>query len=108
MNDFLVLIPCYNEQGAITKLIAEVQAAVPGAPILVADDHSQDATVSLARAAGAGVLALPHHLGLGGVVQAGYRLAYELGYQHVVRVDGDGQHKPADIPRVLEALKTSG
>jgi glycosyltransferase involved in cell wall biosynthesis len=72
---------------------------------LVVDDCSQDATVGVARAAGARVLSLPHHLGLGGAVQAGYRLAFELGYQYVIRVDGDGQHDPRDIPKVLEALE---
>ncbi|MGA3188709.1 MAG: glycosyltransferase, partial [Bryobacteraceae bacterium] len=50
-------------------------------------------------------LPLPHHLGLGGAVQAGYRLAFELGYDYVIRVDGDGQHDPMDIPKILEALE---
>jgi glycosyltransferase involved in cell wall biosynthesis len=86
-------------------VIEEVQTAVPGSPILVVDDCSMDATRSLARTAGAEVLALPHHLGLGGCVQAGYRLAYELGYEYVIRVDGDGQHDPRDIPTVLGALE---
>jgi glycosyltransferase involved in cell wall biosynthesis len=86
-------------------VIEEVQTAVPGSPILVVDDCSVDATRSLARTAGAEVLALPHHLGLGGCVQAGYRLAYELGYEYVIRVDGDGQHDPRDIPTVLGALE---
>ncbi len=54
------------------------------------------------------MLALPHHLGLGGCVQAGYKLAYELGFEYVIRVDGDGQHDPRDIPRIFEKLKTSG
>ena len=54
------------------------------------------------------VLALPHHLGLGGCVQAGYRLAFELGYDYVIRVDGDGQHDPRDIPRILAALEREG
>jgi glycosyltransferase involved in cell wall biosynthesis len=62
----------------------------------------------VARAAGARVLALPHHLGLGGCVQAGYKLAYELGYEYVIRVDGDGQHDPRVIPRVYEALRETG
>ena len=57
------------------------KSAVPGAPVLVVDDCSRDATVTVARDAGAEVLALPHHLGLGGCVQAGYKLAYELGYR---------------------------
>jgi glycosyltransferase involved in cell wall biosynthesis len=41
-------------------------------------------------------------------VQAAYKLAFELGYEYVIRVDGDGQHDAADIPRILEALKSSG
>ncbi len=51
---------------------------------------------------------MPHHLGLGGCVQAGYKLAFELGFAYVIRVDGDGQHNAADIPRILEKLKSSG
>ncbi len=108
MKELLVLIPAFNEEGAITNVIEEVQKAVPGAFVLVVDDCSADSTRFLATLAGARVLTVPHHLGLGGCLQAGYRLAYELGYDFVIRVDGDGQHDPADIPRVLEALKTTG
>ena len=101
----LILIPAFNEEGAVAGVVEEVRSAVPGTPILVVDDCSRDATRSHARGAGAQVLALPHHLGLGGCVQAGYRLAYELGYDYVIRVDGDGQHDPRDIPTVLKALE---
>jgi glycosyltransferase involved in cell wall biosynthesis len=72
------------------------------------DDSSGDGTVAVAKAAGAHVLALPHHLGLGGAVQAGYKLAFELGFQYVIRVDGDGQHFAEDIPRVFNVLLNSG
>ncbi len=89
-------------------VVTAVKKAMPGVPILVVDDCSKDATVTVARGAGAEVLALPHHLGLGGCVQAGYKLAFELGYEYVIRVDGDGQHDPRDIPSVLEALRSSG
>jgi glycosyltransferase involved in cell wall biosynthesis len=101
----LVLIPAFNEEGAVGGVVAEVRLAVPKTPVLVVDDCSLDATRSRAESAGAQVLALPHHLGLGGCVQAGYRLAYELGYDYVIRVDGDGQHDPRDIPTVLAALE---
>jgi glycosyltransferase involved in cell wall biosynthesis len=85
--------------------LSEVHEVMPGVPVLVVDDCSSDATVHTARTAGAQVLSLPHHLGLGGAVQAGYRLAFELGYDYVIRVDGDGQHDPRDIPKILEALE---
>jgi glycosyltransferase involved in cell wall biosynthesis len=101
----LILIPAYNEAGAIGGVVTEVGTVMPGVPVLVVDDCSADATVSLAREAGARVLALPHHLGLGGCVQAGYKLAFELGYQYVIRVDGDGQHDPRDIVKILGALE---
>ena len=101
----LVLIPAFNEEANVGGVIDEVRAAMLGTPILVVDDCSVDATRTRARTAGVKVLALPHHLGLGGCVQAGYRLAYELGYEYVIRVDGDGQHDPRDIPTILKALE---
>jgi glycosyltransferase involved in cell wall biosynthesis len=108
MNSLLVIVPAFNEEAAVGGVVRGVQSAMPGTPVLVIDDCSMDATQAVAREAGARVLALPHHLGLGGAVQAGYKLAFELGYQYVIRVDGDGQHAARDIPRVFEALRTSG
>jgi len=104
----LVIVPAYNEEGAIAGVVSSIKQYVPGVPILVIDDGSLDETAVRARQAGAEVLALPHHLGLGGCVQAGYKLAFELGFEYVIRVDGDGQHDARDIPRVLEKLKSSG
>jgi glycosyltransferase involved in cell wall biosynthesis len=105
VSGLLILIPAYNEQGAIGGVVSEVHAVMPGVQVLVVDDCSTDDTVPAARAAGARVLTLPHHLGLGGAVQAGYKLAYELGFDYVIRVDGDGQHDPRDIPKILDALE---
>ncbi len=107
-DSLLVIVPAYNEQGAVGGVIREVTQQLPGIPVLVIDDCSADATVATARAAGAEVLSLPHHLGLGGAVQAGYKLAFELGFEYVIRVDGDGQHDASYIPRILEKLKESG
>jgi glycosyltransferase involved in cell wall biosynthesis len=104
----LVIIPAFNEEGAVGRVVREVRAAVPGVPVVVIDDCSADGTIAAARDAGARVLSLPHHLGLGGCVQAGYKLAYELNYDYVIRVDGDGQHDPGDIPRVFQALRETG
>jgi glycosyltransferase involved in cell wall biosynthesis len=107
-GSLMVIIPAYNEAGAVGEVVREVRQAVPGVRVLVIDDCSEDATVTVARGAGAELLALPHHLGLGGAVQAGYKLAFELGYDYVIRVDGDGQHDPRDIPAIFQALTTSG
>jgi len=104
----LILIPAYNEEGAVGSVVKEVREVLPGVPVVVVDDCSNDATIAFAREAGATVLPLPHHLGLGGCVQAGYRLAFELGYDYVIRVDGDGQHDARDIPRILDTLRSTG
>ena len=107
-NQLLVIVPAWNEQGAIAGVVRSVKQHVPGVPVLVIDDCSLDGTILEARAAGAEILPLPHHLGLGGCVQAGYKLAHELGFQYVIRIDGDGQHDARDIPRVFERLTTTG
>ena len=107
-GSLLVIVPAYNEEEAIAGVVREIQEYVPGVCVVVIDDSSKDETVVRAAAAGAHVLRLPHHLGLGGCVQAGYKLAYELGFDFVIRVDGDGQHDARDIPRIFERLKQSG
>jgi glycosyltransferase involved in cell wall biosynthesis len=107
-RELLIIIPAFNEEDAIVGVIHGIYQSVPGVPVLVLDDCSRDGTLALARAAGAEVVTLPHHLGLGGLVQTGYKLAFSLGYQYVIRVDGDGQHDPQDIPRIYEQLRTSG
>jgi hypothetical protein len=107
-EETLVLIPAYNEGASIRRVVDEVRSIYPLMPVLVVNDCSKDATASEARAGGAEVISLPCHLGLGGCVQTGYRYAFDAGYRSVVRIDGDGQHDPRDIARLLERLETSG
>lgn len=104
-DSLLVIVPAFNEEGAVGQVVRSVREVLPNVPILVIDDGSLDNTIAVARASGAEILPLPHHLGLGGCVQAGYKLAYELGFEYVIRVDGDGQHDARDIPRILDRLK---
>jgi glycosyltransferase involved in cell wall biosynthesis len=104
----LIIVPAFNEEAAIGAVVREIRETVPSTLVLVIDDCSVDSTIATATAAGAEVLRLPNHLGLGGAVQAGYRLAYELGYEYVIRIDGDGQHDPSYIPKIYEALRSSG
>ena len=109
MDDkLMVIVPALNEEGSVGTVVRSVQEVLPGVPILVIDDHSSDATARVAEDAGAGVLRLPFHLGVGGCVQTGYKVAYELGFDYVIRVDGDGQHEAADIPKIRQALVDTG
>ncbi len=107
-DSLLIIVPVFNEEAAVGHVVREIREVLPEVPILVIDDCSLDQSAAAARRAGAEVLMLPYHLGLGGAVQAGYKLAYELGYQYVIRTDGDGQHDPRDIPRLYEALRQTG
>ena len=68
------------------------------------DDGSEDATAARAAAAGAAVVSLPFNLGIGGAVQTGFKYALEHGYDTVIRLDGDGQHDPQEIPHLLAPL----
>ena len=104
----LVIVPAYNEEGAVGHVVKSVLEVLGDTPIAVIDDGSQDGTSQAAAAAGADVFRLPHHLGLGGAVQTGYRFAFEHGFERVVRVDGDGQHDPSDIPTLLKAMDEGG
>ena len=108
----MVIVPAYNEEGAVGHVVKSVllkfYEVLGDTPIAVIDDGSQDATAEAAAAAGADVFRLPHHLGLGGAVQTGYRFAFEQGFDRVVRVDGDGQHNPSDIPTLLKAMDEGG
>jgi glycosyltransferase involved in cell wall biosynthesis len=71
---------------------------------VVVSDGSADRTAEVAAAHGAHVIRLPFNLGIGGAVQTGFRYAWEQGYELVVRVDGDGQHDPGELGRVLEPV----
>lgn len=103
----LILIPAYNEAGAICQVVTNVQNAVPYADILVIDDGSKDDTFSVAQATGAFVLRHPFNLCIGGTFQTGLKFAFQHAYDFAVRVDGDGQHNPKDIEPTLELLRTN-
>jgi glycosyltransferase involved in cell wall biosynthesis len=101
----LVIIPVYNEEGSIEKVIEEVKNYLPQVDILVVNDGSTDLTSQKAKARGVIVLDLPFNLGIGGAMQAGYKYAYEKSYGIAIRLDGDGQHDPGEIPKLLQALE---
>jgi glycosyltransferase involved in cell wall biosynthesis len=100
----LIVLPAWNEEGALPGVLDEIRAELPGVGVLVVNDASTDRTSALARAAGVDVLDLPFNLGVGGAMRAGFRFARQHGYAVAVQLDADGQHDPAEVPRLLEAL----
>ena len=104
----LLIIPAYNEAGSLPSLITEIRDADLDVDVLVVDDGSKDATARVALAAGERVTLLrnPFNLGIGGAMQAGYRYAFDNGYDIAVQVDADGQHPPASIPELLAPIES--
>lgn len=105
-NDELVVIPAFNEQDSVGQVIEQVRNA--GYVALVIDDGSTDRTGEVAAAAGATVVRLPVNLGVGGALRCGFRYAVTHGYPVVVQCDGDGQHDPGEIVKLLDEMKRSG
>jgi glycosyltransferase involved in cell wall biosynthesis len=100
----IAVVPAFNEQQNLGRVIEEIRAFDPGLDIVVVDDGSVDATAAVARQHGAIVLRLPFNLGIGGAVQTGFRYAFEHEYDLAVRVDGDGQHDPSHLDRVIAPI----
>jgi glycosyltransferase involved in cell wall biosynthesis len=100
----LVIIPAYNEEKSVGKVIEGIRTHLPQADILIVNDGSKDRTSEKARSYEATVLDLPFNLGIGGAMQAGYKYACEKSYDIAIQVDADGQHDPREIPKLLRAL----
>jgi hypothetical protein len=100
----LAIVPAFNEERSLPGVVASLRRAIPGMEVCVVDDGSTDGTAGLLRGLPVTVLSLPVNLGIGGAVQAGYQWARDHGYDIAVQVDGDGQHDPAFLPALLEAV----
>lgn len=105
---YLAVVPAYNEAGSISQVVAAIQERAPEFDIVVVDDGSTDDTAVQARLAGARVLRLPFNLGIGGAVQAGFKFAAERGYDFMAQVDGDGQHEPAELYKLIAEMRGPG
>mgnify|MGYP006274991063 CR=1 FL=1 len=96
-----VVIPARNETHTIAGVIAGVKSVVPTAEIIVVDDASSDNTADQAEQAGASVIRRPHNIGNGAGIKTGVRAARG---DVVVVLDADGQHNPADMPKLLKYI----
>ena len=102
----LVVVPAFNEEETVAAVVGAVMAS--GYEVVVIDDGSSDWTARRAAAAGATVVRLPVNLGIGGALRCGFRYALDHGYEFVVQVDADGQHRPGEIASLLAEAHTSG
>lgn len=106
MNKVLLIIPAYNEEKNIEKVVDNIIQNYPQYDYIVINDGSEDSTRDVCRSRGYQYLNLSINLGIGGAVQTGYRYAKDKGYEIVVQIDGDGQHDIAYLEKMLPLLES--
>ncbi|TXK65026.1 glycosyltransferase family 2 protein [Alkalisalibacterium limincola] len=97
-----IVIPAKNEEGGLSRLLPVLREKFQAAEVIVVNDGSTDRTSEVAASFGARVLDNPYSMGNGAAIKQGAR---EASGDVIVFMDGDGQHDPCDIPRLLEELK---
>jgi glycosyltransferase involved in cell wall biosynthesis len=101
LNRLSIILPAKNEGAALKALLPRLRAAQPDAEIIVVDDGSTDDTSETCASVGITCLSSPYSMGNGAAIKRGARAASG---DVLVFMDGDGQHDPADIARLLEKL----
>lgn len=105
MEQVLIIIPAYNEAENIERVVENLRENYPQWDYLVVNDGSKDSTAEICRQHGYPLLDLPVNLGLAGAFQAGIRYAYQNGYTAALQFDGDGQHEPCYIEKMIEKME---
>ena len=112
MIDILIIIPCFNEQASLPNLIADLDnIRLPekyNLDICVINDFSTDDTKQVAKALDVILIDLPVNLGIGGAVQSGLKYALLHNYDLAVQMDGDGQHPPAELTKMIDCYEKTG
>jgi len=98
-----IVIPAYNEEQSIGKILGDLQSLDIFSEILVIDDGSVDKTAQVAKSYNVRVIRLPLNKGYGAALKTGFRNAKE---ENILIMDADGQHKVQDIPRLMEYIDT--
>ncbi len=108
MKKFAIVIPAYNEEASIARVVREVLAVnlTHGVvqTVVVVNDCSTDATANIAKTLDCVLLDLPCNLGIGGAVQTGLKYACENGFDYAMQLDGDGQHPANQINKFISRV----
>lgn len=102
----LIIIPAYNEAENIERVVENLKQNYHQYDYVVVNDGSKDNTAEICRIRGYNLLDLPVNLGLTGAFQTGIRYARERGYDAAIQFDGDGQHEPAYIVKMIDAMQS--
>lgn len=100
----LIIIPAYNEEKSIEKVVENLNSNFPQYDYIIVNDGSTDNTEEICRKNNYNYVSLPVNLGIGGGVQTGYLYATKNNYDIAVQMDGDGQHDPAYVEKLIEPL----
>jgi glycosyltransferase involved in cell wall biosynthesis len=100
----LVAIPAYNEEASLGAVLRELASHHPLEHVVVVDDGSRDDTSRVAREAGVRVIRHAVNLGVGGAIGTAFQFAAANGYQRMIQLDADGQHRPEHLEHLLERL----
>jgi len=102
----LVVIPTFRAAATIGSVVTAARRVVPN--VMVIDDGSDDGSGDVARGAGATVIRFELNQGKGRALQVGFAQATRSGASAVVTIDADGQHDPAEIPRLVTCWEATG
>lgn len=101
----LIIVPAYNEADNIAQVVDNLINNYPQYDYVVINDGSTDDTRKICRRNGYNLLDLPANTGLSGAIRSGMRYANFYGYDYIVQLDGDGQHEPAYIEKMVRKMK---
>lgn len=104
-NKTLVIVPAFNEEKNIARIVREIRGNIPEAGVVVVDDGSSDSTKENAHKSGAVVISLPFNMGYGTAVQTGYKYAKSEKHEYILQLDADGQHEPLFLKDILSELR---
>jgi len=109
MKKICAVIPCFNVEQTIEKVIDGVSQFITVNQIIVVDDGSEDQTASIAKESGAIVLQNGVNRGKGSALKHGFQYACQNHFDAIITLDGDCQHDPVEIPKFIECyIKTNG
>ncbi len=106
MKDLLIIIPAYNEEKSIERVVKNIITNFPEYDYVVVNDGSRDKTAKICKKNGFNYIDLPVNLGLAGAFQTGLKYAYRQGYEYALQYDGDGQHKIEYVEKLLTEIKS--